>query len=317
MKILVIGGSGFIGTRLIDVLLEKDYNVKIFDKQDSLKYPDLITFGDVRNKDELIEATKDIDIIYNLAAEHADNVTPKSLYFDVNVGGAENIVTAAKLNNVEHIIFTSSVAVYGTHQLNPDETFESQATHEYGITKFKAEKVFNKWAKEDENRTLTIVRPAVVFGEKNRGNVYRLMNQISKKRFAMIGEGTNKKSMGYVGNIALFLAFLIDKKDGIEIFNFAGKPDLSTRELVDIISNELDNGYKVRNIPEWIGMLGGYTFDIVSKISGKKYPISSIRVKKLTADTSIATKKLLESGFEEKYTLIESIRKMIKYEFKS
>ncbi len=315
MKVLVTGGSGFIGTRLVEVLLKEHHDVKIFDKRPSVTYPELVTIGDVRDKDAMVEAFKGMDVIYNLAAEHADNVTPKSLYTDVNVGGAENLVAAVKANNIKYIVFTSSVAIYGRHQVNPDESFEAQPTNEYGRTKYEAEKIFVKWVEENPDNSLTIVRPAVVFGENNVGNVHRLIEQIAKKRFVMVGDGKNKKSMGYVGNISLFLASKANAKSGVDIYNFAGKPDLTSEKIVDIITDELKSTHKTPHVPEWIGLIGGYVFDTLSKITGKKYPISTVRINKFTADTTVSTEKLLKSGFVDSFDLEEGIRRMIRHEF--
>jgi GlcNAc-P-P-Und epimerase len=317
MNILITGGSGFIGTRLVDVLVGENHTVTIFDKVTSAKYPQLVTIGDVRDKDALISATKNIDVIYNLAAEHADDVTPLSLYGDVNIGGAHNIVSAAEVNNIRQIIFTSSVAIYGLNRGTPDESMEAQPFNEYGRTKYEAEKIFLKWHTADSSRILTMVRPSVIFGENNRGNVYNLMKQIASGKFLMIGDGSNKKSMGYVGNIAAFLASQIVASSGIHIFNFSDKPDLSAHEITRIIKNELNIEKNFISVPYTLGLLGGYAFDLLSIITGKKFPVSSIRIKKFTAETTINTDKLLVSGFKAPYTLEEGLRKMATQEFKN
>jgi nucleoside-diphosphate-sugar epimerase len=316
MKILITGGSGFIGTRLVDELLKEKHTVKIYDKVISEKYPQLTTIGDVRELKQLTEATKDIDIIYNLAAEHADNVTPLSLYEDVNVGGAINVVKAAKANKIKRIVFTSSVAIYGLNRGTPDESMDAQPFNEYGRTKYEAEKVFLEWQKENDEHNLQIVRPAVVFGERNRGNVYNLINQIVSGKFAMIGDGKNKKSMGYVGNITLFLASLAQAEKPLDIFNFAGKNDLSTNEIVAIVKDEMSIQKEFARIPYPIGLMGGHFLDLISKLTGKKFPVSAVRVEKFVAETTVSTKHLFESGFEEKYSLEDGLRRMIQSEFK-
>jgi len=315
MNVLVTGGSGFIGTRLVEDLLKENHNVKIFDKVTSSKYPELVYIGDVRDEKDLINACKNIDIIYNLAAEHADDVTPISLYADVNIRGAKNIVSAAKVNNIKKIVFTSSVAIYGLNRGTPDESMKAQPFNEYGRTKYEAEKVFYKWVDGDIDNSLTIVRPAVIFGENNRGNVYNLIKQIANGKFLMVGNGKNKKSMGYVGNISAFLTFLVNTKKGIEIYNFAGKPDLSAKKIVEIVKNELNFKGKTISIPYWIGLLGGYVFDFLALITGKKFAVSSIRIKKFCAETTVSTNRLFESNFKEPYSLEEGLRKMIQYEF--
>ena len=317
MNILITGGSGFIGTRLIENLLKEGHSIKIYDKNISTTYPDFMIEGDVRDVDALTKACENIDIIYNLAAEHADNVTPLSLYKDVNVDGAQNIVDAALANNIKNIIFTSSVAVYPLDAGESNEELEPAPFNEYGISKLAAEKIFFKWQKEDKDNSLFIVRPAAVFGETNRGNIYNLLKQIHSGKFVNIGKGDNKKSIGYVGNIAAFLATLATKKTTIDIYNYADKPDMSAREMADYIQKELGREKKIPTVPLFVGLMGGYAFDILSKITGKKFPVSSIRIKKFTADTSIDTTKLENSGFKRPFTLQEGFTKTVKAEFLS
>lgn len=315
MKILITGGSGFIGTRLIDELIKENHEIIIYDKIKSTKYPELCVVDDVRNSEAFVKACQEVDIIYNLAAEHADNVTPLSLYADVNVGGAKNVILAAKTNNIKKIIFTSSVAIYGLNVGTPTEDTEAKPFNEYGRTKYEAEKIFLDWQKEDENNNLQIIRPAVVFGEENRGNVYNLINQISTGKFAMIGDGENKKSMGYVGNIAKFLCELKNSNKKLDIFNFAGKNDLSTKQIVEIVRDELNITKSFPKIPYSIGIFAGFCFDILSKLTGKKFPVSVVRIQKFTAETTVSTKHLFESGFEESFSLENGLRTMIKHEF--
>ena len=105
MNILITGGSGFIGTNLTTDLLNEGHKVTIYDKQKSETYPDLCIVGDVRDKEKLTRSTGGVDAVYHLAAEHRDDVQPASLYFEVNVGGAENIVCALNKINVKRLIF--------------------------------------------------------------------------------------------------------------------------------------------------------------------------------------------------------------------
>lgn len=317
MNILITGGSGFIGTRLVDDLLKQDHNVIIFDKVLSEKYPELTVIGDVRDLKSIENTSKGIDVLYNLAAEHADDVTPLSLYSDVNIGGAINVVKAAEANSINKIIFTSSVAIYGLNRGEPSEEYDAQPFNEYGRTKFEAEKIFRQWADSSHQTSLIILRPSVIFGENNRGNVYNLIKQISSGKFLMVGTGKNRKSMGYVGNISAFLAsFANTGTTDTNTYNFAGKPDLNSNEIVHIIKDELGLISATPSAPYWLGLVGGYAFDVLAKITGKKFPVSSIRIKKFTAETTVITDRLLQTSFKEPYTLEEGLRRMIHHEFK-
>ena len=104
------------------------------------------------------------------------------------------------------LVFTSSVAVYGFAAPDTDEKGPLHPFNDYGRTKMEAEEVYQEWLKGGTGRMLTIVRPTVVFGPRNRGNVYNLLRQMASGRFAMVGSGKNVKSMAFVENVASFLA---------------------------------------------------------------------------------------------------------------
>ena len=316
MHILLTGGSGFIGTNLSKDLLKKGHKVTIYDKQQSKAYPDLCIVGDVRDKEKLTRSVRGVDAVYHLAAEHHDDVQPASLYDEVNVGGAENLVDALDGNGVTKLIFTSTVAVYGLNSKEPNEDSPIKPFNEYGWSKYKAELVFEKWASTGGTKCLVIVRPTAIFGEGNRGNVYNLLAQIASKKFIMVGNGKNEKSMGYILNLSRFLVTLLKNTPGIHLYNYADKPDLNMEEFVrlalNILGKESDLNFR---IPYVVGLLGGYAFDFLAKMTGKTYPISSIRIKKFSANTIINTDKLDNAGFAAPYTLTEGLRRMIKSEF--
>ena len=226
MEILVIGGSGFIGSRLIPVLLERGYRVRNFDRVVSSLAP--TTVGEVTSVDALVTAAAGVDVIINLAAAHRDDVRPVSLYDEINVDGARSVVAAAEANQIRRIVFTSSVAVYGLDKNDAAEDSVPEPYNDYGRTKLAAEAVYRDWAAADTARSLTIVRPCVVFGEGNRGNVYNLAQQVASRRFLMVGDGSNRKSMAYVGNVVDYLAGKLDAPAGVTTTNYADKPDLST-----------------------------------------------------------------------------------------
>ena len=107
-----------------------------------------------------------------LAAEHRDDVSPISLYYDVNVRGTKNVLDAMDKANVKNIIFTSSVAVYGLNKISPNENHSIDPFNHYGKSKWQAEIIIKNWYEKDPiGKSVTILRPTVIFGERNRGNV--------------------------------------------------------------------------------------------------------------------------------------------------
>ncbi len=272
--------------------------------------------ADVRDCDSLMKTVDEKSILINLAAEHHDNVSPVSLYDDVNVGGAENICITAREKGIQHIIFTSSVAVYGFAPSGTDESGEINYFNNYGRTKWLAEKVFRKWHAEDpDNRTLVIIRPTVVFGEQNRGNVYNLIKQMASGMFLMIGNGRNRKSMAYVENVAAFIESAAEFKHGLHCYNYIDKPDFDMNTLVKTVRKTL-KGKEVRisHFPYFLGYAAGAAFDLLSALSGKKFTVSRIRVKKFCSETCFNT-SVSETGFVPVETIENALVRTIKYEF--
>ncbi|GAA4142023.1 SDR family oxidoreductase [Sphingobacterium kyonggiense] len=317
MKISIIGGSGFVGTKLIERLQDESaYELLNIDKAPSTPYPQISQIGNVLDKDLLSKQLSGTDLVILLAAEHRDDVSPISAYYDVNVQGMRNTLEAMESNHITRIIFTSSVAVYGLDKDNPDESFPADPFNHYGKSKWEAEQVLQEWYKSHEDWNINIVRPTVIFGEGNRGNVFNLLNQIASGKFMMIGNGKNQKSMSYIGNIVAFLKFLIeDRTSGYQVFNYVDKPDFTTNDLVYHTGEILGKSIPTTHIPYWLGMMGGYGFDVLAFISRKKLSISSVRVKKFCAVTKYDSKKAMNSGFIPPFSMEEGLRRMLKAEF--
>lgn len=361
MNITIIGGSGFVGTRLVKRLLASGHTVKIADKRKSVAYPELWVRCDIRNapaeiadypesltdatsapgKHEeavkamsmhsLLDVLKGSDVVINLAAEHRDDVTPKSLYDEVNVQGSENVCNACTELGIHKIIFTSSVAVYGFAPIGTDETGEINYFNDYGRTKYLAEEKYREWIKADSSNSVTIIRPTVIFGEQNRGNVYNLLRQIAGGKFPMVGKGTNRKSMNYVENVAAFIQFCIENEEKLpcfendfdgtkagkqHLFNYCDEPAYDMNHLVLDCYKALGKPKtKLFHFPYALAYFGGLCFDLLAIILHKKFAINSIRVKKFCQNTYFKSSRVPKTGFAAPVELEEGLRRTIDYEF--
>ena len=312
--VFIIGGAGFVGTRLAS---------RLFKNKTSFFLGDIKLLDGVKELVELdVEEPKTLDIlsqaesIINLAAVHRDDVRPISRYDEVNINGSKNICDAARKHNIKKIVFTSSVAIYGFAPPDTDEFGKPNYFNDYGRTKYLAEQIYKEWHAEDpENRTLIILRPTVIFGEGNRGNVYNLLKQIASGLFLMFGNGKNRKSMAYVENVAAFLEYSLSFKPGLHIYNYIDKPDFDMNTLVSETRKTLfgKNNIGLR-LPAFLGMAIGYFADIVAKFTGKTLPVSSIRVKKFMGTTQFAS-SVVETGFVPPVSLEEGLARTLRYEF--
>ena len=313
--ISVIGGAGFVGTRLIRRLSRQQLNSTIYDLKVSHEFPEKAKITDIRQRSDLIEGLVG-DVVVNLAAVHRDDITDPREYYSTNVKGARVLCEACEERGINRIVFTSSVAVYGFAPAGTGEKGAIDPFNEYGRSKALAEDVYREWREKDpENRSLIIVRPTVVFGEGNRGNVYNLLNQINSGAFAMIGNGKNKKSMAYVENLSAFLIKCIESDEKYAVYNYVDTPDFTMNELVSLVRGKLRGKSSVGiRIPKFIGLMAGYTADVLAKL-GVKLPISSIRVKKFCASSEFSSAKNELDGFEAPFTLREGLDRTLEAEF--
>ena len=179
-----------------------------------------------------------------------------------------------------------------------------------------------------------IIRPTVIFGEQNRGNVYNLLRQIAGGKFPMVGKGTNRKSMNYVENVAAFIQYCIEhdlencefpngnsvsEPSGSRrerLFNYCDEPAYDMNTLVFDVYKALGKPKKrIFHWPYWLGYFGGLCFDLLAKILHKKLAISSIRVKKFCQNTYFKSNRVSDTGFVAPVPLAEGLRRTIDYEF--
>ena len=313
-EIAIVGGAGFVGSRLTTRfrkgnVFSNKYDIDLSNQLDKSIYLDV---EDVDSLDQLAG----VSTIINLAAVHRDDVRPLSRYDDVNVQGAKNVCEAACKHGVHKIIFTSSVAIYGFAPADTNESGESNYFNDYGRTKYLAEQVYKAWQLEDpEIRTLVIVRPTVIFGEGNRGNVYNLLRQIASRRFLMFGDGTNIKPMAYVENVVAFIEYSLSFGPGLHIYNYIDKPDFDMNTLISGARKTLFGKTNVGlRLPGFVGIALGYVADLAAIIIRKPLPVSSIRVKKFMGTTQF-TSSVSDTGFVPPVSLEEGLARTLRYEF--
>ena len=314
--IALIGGSGFIGTRLASRLHDQGTAFVIMDVEPSKKFhPNYIKL-DVSKIDDQYVPNHEISTIVNLAAAHRDDIWPLSIYNDINVTGAENTCRMAERLGVNRIVFISSVAVYGFSKDSVDINGAKKPFNEYGRTKLKAEEIYAEWYQKDpKTRSLIIIRPTAVFGESNRGNVYNLINQIHNRRFVMIGKGENRKSLAYVENVAAFIEHSLSSVSGMHFFNYVDTPDFRMVDLVRVVRSHFgmgdDIGFK---LPYALGLAIGYCFDFLSFIARRNFNLSSVRVRKFCSDTVFQSNVEIV-GFKRPVSMNEGLRRTLNFEF--
>jgi nucleoside-diphosphate-sugar epimerase len=297
-QIAIIGGSGFIGTELVRQLVAAGHRVRIGDIAPSKAHPRLREECDVRDLAQVISFIQGADVVYNLAAQHADDVRPASLYYEVNAGGARNLCEAAERLDIRRLYFTSSVSVYGFSRDKVDEDGPKRPFNDYGRSKLQAEEIMREWYAKQPGRTLVMVRPTVVFGPGNRGNVYHLMKFLARNPYVMIGQGRNVKAVSYVENVAAFLGWLLPVEAGEYIYNYADT-EFPVSTLVRWVRQWVgrDTAPLIR-LPYGLAYGIGLACDSISQLTGARLPIRSARVQKFCGPTQYSAARAMSLGFK-------------------
>ena len=316
MNYVIIGGSGFIGTHLIHLLKETHPSATIYDldivmpgeegvvpgiveKNDGVIYERV----DVRKKIEIdIKTTKD-DVVFNLAAVHRTPGHEDLEYFETNIRGAENVTEWCEANGIRKILFTSSIAPYGAAEEEKSEDTLPTPNTPYGISKLVAEKIHEKWAAKTGGQ-LVIVRPGIVYGKGEHGNMTRLYSGLKGHYFVYTGRKDTIKACIYVKELVRFFMWSLEnEKTGV--WNCTFEPAFTIEQEVNAMLKA--TGLK-RNVPLISGGLLMTVARIIGPIGGKVVGIHPARVKKLMISTNINGQKLKDSGYQFHWNLEESYR---------
>ena len=319
MKICVTGGTGFIGHWMCERLLADGHEVVLVDLWEpdwDLESGSEYFFGDVRDKEAMLEAFKGCDAVFNLAAAHHDFGIDEETFYAVNEHGSKMVCEAADELGITDIVFYSTVAIFGDAPEPHTEDAPTSPINPYGASKLAGEKVFEQWAAQGGDRRVVVIRPTITFGPRNFANMYSLIRQIDSGKYLNVGKGTNIKSLSYVENLVDLTVFIWNKPErkGVETLNFIDKPDFSAHETAGAIYRSLDKRPPKIKAPLWFAVLfAGLPFDILIKLTGKNFPISSMRLKKMCTQTKFEAERVQASGYSPVCSLEAGIDRMVKW----
>lgn len=320
VKVLITGGSGFIGSYFVERLTERGDELVILDLIDPPQWYPSHTYikGDVRDPHAANRAMEGVERVIHLAAAHHDFGIADETYFSVNEMGTNTICDAMDLAGCRDISFYSTVATYGDAPEPHHEEAPTKPNSPYGHSKLKGEQVLKTWIQQGQGRRALVIRPTVTFGIRNFANMYSLIRQIHSGKYLEFGPGVNIKSLSYVENIVDATLFLLDKSPGdhseFEIFNYIDKPDMTSREITHAVYESLGKQPPSFVLPLWVGLVLALPFDVVIALTGKNLPISSARLKKLyQTQTKFEADKLAQAGYKPMVPLREGIDRMVKW----
>ena len=322
MKLLVTGGTGFIGSHLIDRLVGAGHSVLVPVRRGS-NIKRLPSHGvntsevNLLNPADVKGLLKGVDIVFHLASVRGSGwaYTDEQVW-NANVGITENLLRASD-DKLKHFIYISSVSVYGHFEDGPaDENRPCSPVNRYGRTKYEAERLVKEYQREKGLKT-TIIRPVITYGPGDTyGMVPKLLRLINSKRYLTVGSGENRVHLIYIDDLIDGLILTISRGGGSEeTFILAGEEPITINNLVRIIEKTLNRTVPEIHVPLWFAKatacLMGITYRSIL-LKNKEPFITRDKIGIMTVDRAyniVKAKKVL--GFSPKVNYEDGINKTI------
>ncbi|HOX53833.1 MAG: NAD(P)-dependent oxidoreductase [Candidatus Omnitrophica bacterium] len=334
MKIFVTGATGFIGSHLVEKLIQEKHQVTAYVRKTSnLEYLPKeanIVYGDICDYSILKKSLIGFDAVYHNAALVSD-WAKKEDFYRINLEGTKNVFNAIKENNIKKLILTSSAGVLGEEDctIPKNETspykprtdyflsniFESDLNH-YRISKMLAEKETIEFCRHNEI-SLTIIRPVWVYGERefNAGPFHFCQAVSSGLSFAPVGK-TNRFHVVYVGDLVSAMVLVLEKKlSGINIFLIGNQKAPLAREYLGLFCKYLNLKMPMM-LPKIFFKPIGFTLELCYKLFNvKKTPLlTRSRVDMFYCNNIYDVSKAeRELGFVASTPLEEGIKKTVNW----
>lgn len=319
---VIFGGSGFIGVFFAKQLLStgKFDKIYLFDKEQVSDKPFSYRKELVRMETRIVEIPGDVrhpidwtppepvSLIANFAAVHREPGHEDFEYYETNLLGAQHVCAWAERVKCNEIVFTSSISPYGPSEQQKDERSLPVPMTAYGGSKLVAEKMHQTWLAADmENRHLVIVRPGVVFGPGEGGNVSRLIKAVMRRYFFYMGNRETRKAGTYVKELCAAMWWMLERQkvqgEHFSLFNMSMNPGPSIQEYVDAVCEVAGVTRRVPGIPFPLLLSVAYGIDLIARPLGVRHPFSPVRIRKLVRSNNIHPGRLVELEYPYQYDL--------------
>ncbi|MDQ2921719.1 MAG: NAD-dependent epimerase/dehydratase family protein [Acidobacteriota bacterium] len=267
MKIAVTGGSGFIASHVVDHLIEDGHEVVVIDHRvrphrDDVQFEDI----DILNLSALIQATKNCDYIFHLAAVSNVNYAHKYPVYtvDLNINGTANVLESARLNSIRRVFFASTVWIYtgtrGNGLLGEEEPFYlPDAGHIYTSSKIASEMIIhNYW--QLYKQAFTILRYGIPYGPRMREELVIpiFIRKALKGDAIMIeGDGSQYRNYVYIDDLARAHILAMSARAENQVYNLEGSEKISIADVACTINKVLGGGIRIEHTPARPGDYAG------------------------------------------------------------
>ena len=316
-NILVTGASGFIGSHLVENIVKK-HNVRCLVRVNSdttflKKLGVEINIGDLTKKQTLHGITKDIDVVFHLAAQMRKWNLPENIYRDINVTGTKNILEASLKESIDQFIHCSTASIIGPFKGKPlNETYTSYNTRNvYNKTKAEAEKIV---LSHKNSIPITVIYPDLVFGPRNF-NYLPLFRAIKHKKIQLIGNGDNFHQPTFVSDIIQGFMLVFKNKKAIgEKFIIASEKPITSREMIYTIADEFDVKISPLHIPLNLAKMSRFVIEGLGQMLNYEPPLTQAIIDFFTVNHAYdisKAKKIL--GYKPRINFKDGVKRTIEW----
>ena len=323
-NILVTGATGFIGNYLLPILSQQKFQITVAVRKNLSQFLSgpirIVKVAHIDEKTNWQEALQGIDIVIHLAARaHIINETipnPEAEFIKVNTQGTANLVQQSIQAGVKQFIFISSIGAMTTQSDRIlTENFHCHPDSPYGLSKLQAEQALIELAK-DSNMTWTILRPTLVYGPGNPGNIDRLMKLIKRGLPLPFGAIKNRRSFVFVGNLVDAIITCLDNPNAAnQIFLISDNQAVSTPQLIRLIAQQIQKPCQLLPVPTTLLRFLGYLGDSLEFITGKNLPFNTYNIDRLFGSLTVDSSHIQNTlNWQPPFTLEQGLARTIQPE---
>lgn len=279
MRAFVTGGSGFIGSHLIDALIKKGWDVRALVHRGMILQEGRVEtlMADICDRAVLRRGLKGVDILFHLASALGSSAISKNEFYRINTLGTRTVLEAAREQMVKRVVHLSSAGVLGAVKKNDvaDEDYAPNPIQIYDQTKLEGEKSAVRFSREGMD--IVVLRPGWVYGPRDK-RTFKLIKAICRKKFIMATKGEARQTPVYIDDLVTGILFAAGKGKKGEIYHLAGEEILTANEIVNVIASACGRKIPRLRLPFFSAYLAALTLEKVFSPLRRDAPLNRAKL---------------------------------------